>query len=507
MSAAATTRKTVGFGQYCWQAPSIAGFAVTRSKARDEEQKHDAAVRALFGGESATLENEDDGDPSMEIEPHEFERRIDALCDALFHADDSAAELLSPEVSPPPASGTAGLAVAARRSASIHEAKRERVKFADKRGAPKRTPASRGTLKRRLGTVWLVACLALAGVFGLRPPAAPQRPAVIASASQAHARPQHASRAIEDIRVGQRVLGENPDLADSEHSTETAVDPATWRLVRLHAEGRWEDGTLDTVEVETLQPLSWIAASGARIGRSVPIPCDLEELALPLDMHGTVTAIEPCPELEEGPGHLVLLTVNHLNNTVCDLVVTDAAGNREAIGVTAIHRFFSDTRRDWVAAANLRIGEQLRGIDGPLTVERLTRRAGTDRVYNMTVEGEHLYRVSTLGALVHNTYGPGPGAPFPNNATAGQTLGGIDPSSLQAGRANLWQSRLTTQQNLVTGQVPRANPITVTPQGVIYNGNHGARAAAEAGVSISVEVIDETIPGFGPVTGLPILPL
>jgi hypothetical protein len=259
-------------------------------------------------------------------------------------------------------------------------------------------------MSKRVGAIWLAACLVLASIIGLRSSSGPRHPRLATEATAAVSAQAHATRAIEDIRVGQRVLGENPDLSESEHRNETVVAPATWRLVRLHAEGRWADGTFDTIEVETLQPLTWIVESGASIGRSVPIPCDLEELALPLDLHGTVVSIDPCPELEEGPGHLVLLTVNHLNNTVHDLVVTDAAGHRETINPTGIHRFYSDTRRDWVSAAELRIGEQVRGIDGALTVAHLAPRPGIDRVYNMTVEGQHVYHVSQAGALVHNAY-------------------------------------------------------------------------------------------------------
>jgi hypothetical protein len=39
---------------------------------------------------------------------------------------------------------------------------------------------------------------------------------------------------------------------------------------------------------------------------------------------------------------------------------------------------------------------------GRLRVVANTRVAGVHRVYNMTVEGEHVYRVSCLGALTHN---------------------------------------------------------------------------------------------------------
>jgi hypothetical protein len=53
-------------------------------------------------------------------------------------------------------------------------------------------------------------------------------------------------------------------------------------------------------------------------------------------------------------------------------------------------------------------GEIIRGNNGELTVVGLTRAQGIDRVYNMTVEADHVYYVGDLPALVHNNC-PGPG--------------------------------------------------------------------------------------------------
>jgi hypothetical protein len=204
-------------------------------------------------------------------------------------------------------------------------------------------------------------------------------------------------------------VGENPDLADWQHSSETAVDPATWRLLKLHVEQRWGDGTLDTIEVETLQPPSWIAEHQAREGSLVPMPVDAAEMGMPAGLRATVVSIDPCPEIADGPGHVVTTTINHLNSFICQLVVTDALGRRETIKTTGFHKFYSDTRRGWVSASELRDGERLRGVGNPLRVAGVERVPGVERVYNFSVEGEHVYHVSVLGALVHN---PGCGLKF-----------------------------------------------------------------------------------------------
>ncbi|MGH7135072.1 MAG: polymorphic toxin-type HINT domain-containing protein, partial [Pirellulales bacterium] len=90
----------------------------------------------------------------------------------------------------------------------------------------------------------------------------------------------------------------------------------------------------------------------------------------------------------------------------CELTVEDASGRRETIKPTGYHKFYSDTRKAWVSASQLDGGERLRGVNGPLTVIDIHRIPGVERVYNMTVEGQHVYRVSFLGALVHNECPP-----------------------------------------------------------------------------------------------------
>ncbi|GIX00059.1 MAG: hypothetical protein KatS3mg111_3391 [Pirellulaceae bacterium] len=78
-------------------------------------------------------------------------------------------------------------------------------------------------------------------------------------------------------------------------------------------------------------------------------------------------------------------------------------GKLETLRPTGNHKFYSVTRNAWLSAAELVEGEQLDGVAGLVTVERKRTLPGTHRVYNLTVQGEHLYRVATSGVLVHNT--------------------------------------------------------------------------------------------------------
>ena len=137
------------------------------------------------------------------------------------------------------------------------------------------------------------------------------------------------------------------------------------------AETHWDDGTRDDINVETLQPPEWIKQHDVRIGAKVPLPLDLVEMGLPRDLRATVIAVERCPEIDAGPGRVVLTTVNHLNKYVFELTIKDATGHSETVHTTGFHKFYSDSRNAWISAAELRKGEQLRGVNGALTVAAL----------------------------------------------------------------------------------------------------------------------------------------
>jgi hypothetical protein len=208
-------------------------------------------------------------------------------------------------------------------------------------------------------------------------------------------------RPIESIRVGDRVLADNPDVESSRRSQ---VDPSTWRRVHLQAETSWDDGTRDVIYVETLQPPEWLAAHRVRVGAMAPLPLDLQDMGLAAELRATVTAIYPCPPIRPGPGRVVLSTVNHLNRDVYELTLEDSAGHGETFRPTGLHQFHSQSRQKWVSTRELRIGERLSATaaSAGLTVVAKTPIPGPHRVYNMTVEGEHVYHISTLGVLAHN---------------------------------------------------------------------------------------------------------
>ena len=204
---------------------------------------------------------------------------------------------------------------------------------------------------------------------------------------------------IESIRVGDRVL--TGSAAD--HTGGTRVEAATWKHVTLRAQWTWPDGTEDIFSVETLQSPEWLAAHLAAIGRMVPLPLDVQEMGCPENLQGEIIGLKACPPIADGPGKVVLTTVNHLNPRCLELEVADARGVIDRIRTTDFHPFWSDTKQGWVQAYTLSIGDQLRGLDGErLTLESSRRIEGVHPVYNLTVEDKHVYGVGLSNLLAHN---------------------------------------------------------------------------------------------------------
>jgi len=109
----------------------------------------------------------------------------------------------------------------------------------------------------------------------------------------------------------------------------------------------------------------------------------------------------------------VQATVVHQNADILRLAFSDGT---EVTG-TGRHRFWSETRRDWVAARELREGETLRTPSGVVRLQSATPSHTLTAVYNLEVEGAHEYFVGEGEVLVHNG-----GCKDPHNAARYQRL-------------------------------------------------------------------------------------
>jgi hypothetical protein len=64
-----------------------------------------------------------------------------------------------------------------------------------------------------------------------------------------------------------------------------------------------------------------------------------------------------------------------------------------------------------VPAGELRVGETLRNLDGDVRIESIEQLGSEERVYNLEIHGEHVFRVASSGLLVHNSSGAQANAP------------------------------------------------------------------------------------------------
>ena len=126
-------------------------------------------------------------------------------------------------------------------------------------------------------------------------------------------------------------------------ATETAVDPKTWKKLVLLAPKRTGPTARGTTSISRRsQPPEWIGEHDVRIGASIALPLDLVEMGLPADLHATVIAVEHCPEIDTGPGRVVLTTVNHLNKYVFELTIKNASAKTKP----STHRLPQVLQRD-----------------------------------------------------------------------------------------------------------------------------------------------------------------
>jgi len=218
---------------------------------------------------------------------------------------------------------------------------------------------------------------------------------------------------IEAVQVGDRVLTQATESQEAHDASTTSihapeaepssassldldaepVDPDTWKRVELRPVGD-DPGR---VEIVLLRPTWWLEANDARVGGRV----DLHMPELGLSGPCRVEAIGPCPPIEPGPGRVVTGAFNRPGARVLDLYLE---GEPKPIGTTANHPFYSIDRAAFVSAGDLAVGERLERLDGrPARVARLEARPGLQRVFNLEVHGEHVYRVADAGVLVHNS--------------------------------------------------------------------------------------------------------
>jgi hypothetical protein len=77
----------------------------------------------------------------------------------------------------------------------------------------------------------------------------------------------------------------------------------------------------------------------------------------------------------------------------------------------------------------------------------------------------------------------------PITALPGQLQANVNPLHLLPSRVDLSQARLDIQRALLDAGIERGTPVEVTSDGVIWDGHHAVRVAADKGILITVKVV------------------
>lgn len=204
--------------------------------------------------------------------------------------------------------------------------------------------------------------------------------------------PQFLTIPISDLEVmHHRVMAHNPLRAEvTEELGE--INPEDWRVVTV--EHVQPDGSKVTIIRGV--PFEEIESEQLAVGRVI-------DVSMPengIEGEFIVQSISSCPVPAEGEGSLVTCKFIHENAQVCDLKLQ---GSEETIGVTKGHLFWNVNRKAFVPIGEFVPGEQLDHADGTVaSIQSLTSRTSRETVYNLEVNGEHVYQVGASGILVHN---------------------------------------------------------------------------------------------------------
>jgi hypothetical protein len=150
------------------------------------------------------------------------------------------------------------------------------------------------------------------------------------------------------------------------------------------------------VNIRMLRSLEWIQEHRVRIGGSV----FLDEVSEGVKGDATVQDIRRCPSREECLGKM---SIGEYKPWPCRAGDLKIVCEKDTIGVTPTHPFWCPNKNDWVAAGRLEPGDLVQTMNGPSPVEWYVMREKPEpAVYNIEVDGDHVYRVGKSGVLVHN---------------------------------------------------------------------------------------------------------
>jgi hypothetical protein len=247
--------------------------------------------------------------------------------------------------------------------------------------APKANP-------RRFGR-WLgVAALVVLGCFGLW---RGDTSATIRSAlGDPSASYKNSLIRVDQAELGDRLVGRNPIRSEAEA---VEPDPLTWWRVHL----RMQKQSGRPLWIELLRPQEWLDDLGVGLGSMIFL--DMPEMGAIGEAE--VTFVGPCPPIKPGPGTVVTGRFRHEADENEKVIHLKIEGQEELTGVTSSHAYWSIDREDFIPIGEFAIGELVDTEYGPNRVVSATRHQHDGWLYNLETT-EHVYRVGSLGTLVHN---------------------------------------------------------------------------------------------------------
>ncbi|MBL8680335.1 MAG: hypothetical protein JNK05_14255 [Myxococcales bacterium] len=195
-------------------------------------------------------------------------------------------------------------------------------------------------------------------------------------------------RPIEEVALGDRVGPESSECA--------SVSTEDWVDIGLDM-GPRDEGSPGRVVLHLLRPREWVEANGAREGSTI----ELELRELNIEGSARVTSVRAAPGLSAGSRCPVTGTIRRTGVRVIAVELERGA----PMELTANHRVFSATRNGWVAAGDLRAGEELQAREGTVRVRSVRESArGLTSVFNLEVFARHEFFVGEAGVRAHNGY-------------------------------------------------------------------------------------------------------
>jgi RHS repeat-associated protein len=199
-----------------------------------------------------------------------------------------------------------------------------------------------------------------------------------------------ATLAIEDVQLGDRVPSRNP-TSNERFDSVYRPNYTGCKIIRMEVQHR--NGSI--VDVQLLRSPEWIRRNGMYTGAVV----DLQFTEIEVHAVGRVVSIVDGPEIAPGEGAVV--TGCFITRQGSGLVRVTFEDGTELVG-TATHPIWSPLHWDWRGLGHFAPGEFVKTRAGVARVVSTEEVADHEPLYNIEVDGEHVYEVTALGILAHN---------------------------------------------------------------------------------------------------------